>query len=218
MPFGWISNTRDCWLVACLLNVPATSGACRCSTGSLDPRLIGSPSSLISPRKQSSLSQAHGQEMVKLTRGQAMVKLMSGQARGQANQWSSRAKSSNCEAGVNWPVVKCWSTDQWSSDGQTDQWSSYGQTDLWSSGNETDRTLWPTIDHWYVWPSIEALLCDNLTLGSNEPGIQWAGGTSGTSRNFLVYLRDGSSQTIVRATIVTETEVADQSFCLTQSQ
>ena len=89
---------------------------------------------------------------------------------GQTNRWSSRAKSSNCEEGVNWPVVKCWSTDQWSSDGQTDQWSSYGQTDLWSSGNETDRTLWPTIDHWYVWPSIKALLCDNLTLGSNEPG------------------------------------------------
>ena len=43
--------------------------------GSLDPRLIGSPSSLVSPRKQFSLSQAHGQEMIKLTRGQAMVKL-----------------------------------------------------------------------------------------------------------------------------------------------
>ena len=71
---------------------------------------------------------------------------------GQTNRWSSRAKSSNCEAGVKRPVVKCWSTDQWSSDGQTDQWSSYGQTDLWSSGNETDRALWPTIDHWYVRP------------------------------------------------------------------
>ena len=48
-------------------------------------RLIGSqvhwiPGSLVSPRKQLSLSEAHGYEMVKLTRGQTMVKLTSGQA------------------------------------------------------------------------------------------------------------------------------------------
>ena len=71
--------------------------------GSLDPRLIGSPSSLVSPRKQFSLSQAHGQEMVKLTRGQAMVKLMSGQA---------RAKLTGGQAGRKVAIVKQGLTDQ----------------------------------------------------------------------------------------------------------
>ena len=36
--------------------------------------------------------------------------------------------------------------------------------------------------------------------------------------NMLVYLRDGSAQTILRAARHTEIETADQTFCLTQSQ
>ena len=72
------------------------------------PRLIGSlahwiPGSLVSPRKQFSLSQAHGQEMVKLTRGQEMVKLMSGQA---------RAKLTGGQAGPKVAIVKRGLTDQ----------------------------------------------------------------------------------------------------------
>ena len=66
------------------------------------PRLIGSqahwiPQLIVSPWKQFSLSQAHGQEMVKLTRGQAMVKLMSGQA---------RAKLTGGQAGPKVAIVK----------------------------------------------------------------------------------------------------------------
>ena len=63
------------------------AGGTRCSPGSLDPRLIGSParlnwspSSLVPQRKQFSLSQAHEQGIVKQTNGQAMIKLTSGQA------------------------------------------------------------------------------------------------------------------------------------------
>ena len=71
--------------------------------GSWDPRLIGSSSSLVSQRKQFSLSQARGQKMVKLTRGQAMVKLMSGQA---------RAKLTGGQAGPKVAIVKRGLTDQ----------------------------------------------------------------------------------------------------------
>ena len=169
-------------------------GACRCSPGSLDPRLIGSPAHWI--RQLIGLS-AEAIQFVTgpwAGNGQTNQRPNDGQtdewsSAGQTNRWSSRAKSSNCEAGVYWPVVKCWSADQWSSDGQTDQWSSYDpfwiSLDHWSVWSSLDHwSIWSSLDHWSVWlftahgpvTNWIASVGGPMSWGTNwaEPGIQWA--------------------------------------------